>query len=335
MEAIAPDGEDAADAAAVIDPHRPIIDSHHHLWVHDGDRYLLEEFAADAGSGHRIIASIYVECGAMYRRGGPEAMRPVGEVEFAAGMAAISESGLFGPTKACAAIIGRADLAMGAEVESVLCALTRASGGRLRGIRSPATWDADASLNLGVRRYAPPGLMRDSRYREGFARLAASGLIYEAWQFFPQLPELCALADAFDATPVVVNHCGGLVGRNAYAVPETFARWRSLVAEVARRPNTFMKLGGLSGRRCGFAFTELRALPTSEELASAWRPYIETCVEHFGPSRCLFESNFPPDRAAGSYGTIWNALKLTVAGCSDDEKTALFSGTAQSLYRLD
>ncbi|MBB5696229.1 amidohydrolase family protein [Muricoccus pecuniae] len=325
----------ADSGTSVVEPDLPVIDSHHHLWVHHGDRYLIEEFAADAASGHRIVASVFVECGAMLRRHGPPEFRTVGEVEFAAGIAAMSESGLYGPTRICAAIIGRADLQVGARVGEVLDALAAAGGGRFRGIRSPTVWDADPALNLGVRPYAPPGLLLDPTYREGFARLAERDLVYEAWQFFPQLPDLCGLADAFPETAIVVNHCGGLVGLNAYAGLETFPRWKAFVTEVARRPNTLMKIGGLSGRRCGFGLQERATPPAAEDLARLWRPYVETCIELFGPSRCLFESNFPPDRAAGSYRTVWNGLKLAVAGCSAEEKRDLFSETARRVYRLD
>src|SRR5260370_25385037 len=61
----------------VIDPQRPIVDPHHHLWDRGGPRYLIEEMAADIGSGHNIVATVYVEARSMYRAGGPAALRPV------------------------------------------------------------------------------------------------------------------------------------------------------------------------------------------------------------------------------------------------------------------
>ncbi|HSV79406.1 MAG TPA: amidohydrolase family protein [Ramlibacter sp.] len=320
----------------IVEPDLPVIDSHHHLWLlPEEGRYLVEEFAADLASGHRVLATVYAECNAMYRSQGPEAMRPVGEAEFVKGMAAMSESGLFGPTRICAGFVGAADFTLGAAVDEVLEALATASGGRLRGIRGNASWDADASINTGVRPYAPQGLMLDPRFREGVARLAARGLVYDAWQYHPQLPELCSLADAFPQLPIVVNHCGGLLGINAYDSADNFARWKALVTEVARRPNTLMKLGGLSPRRCGFGFKQRSTPATARELAALWRPYVETCIELFGPRRCMFESNFPVDHVAGSYRTLWNALKLTAANCSAAEKEQLFNGTARRVYRLD
>jgi predicted TIM-barrel fold metal-dependent hydrolase len=299
---------DSGDAGLeIVEPDLPIVDCHHHLWLRDGSRYLLDEFAADLASGHNVLATVYVECGSMVRRSGPPALRPVGEAEFVAGMAAMSDSGLFGPTRICAAFVGAADLTLGPAVDEVLDALDASSGGRLRGIRGSVPWDADPSINVGGRPHAPRGLLLDAGFRAGFARLARRNLVYDAWQYHPQLPELCSLADVFAGATIVVNHCGGLLGIGAYAGPETFARWRALVTDVARRPNTLMKLGGMSRRRCGFGFEEWPTPPTAADLADTWRPYVETCIELFGPARCMFESNFPPDSAAGSYRTVWNA----------------------------
>lgn len=321
--------------AIVIDRDLPIIDPHHHLLVHTGHRYLIDEFQADLASGHHVLATVYVECSAMYRHSGPEALRSVGEAEFVAGVAAMSESGHFGPTRICAGFVGAADFRLGAAVDAVLDALAIASGGRLRGIRGAAVWDADPSVNTGTRPFAPRGQLLDPAYRAGVARLAAHGLVYDAFQYHAQLPELCDLADAFPDLPIVVNHCGGLLGIGSYDEPGNFGRWQVLVRETARRPNTLMKLGGLSARRCGFAF-EKRATPaTAEDLARLWKPYIETCIEAFGPARCMFESNFPPDRVSGNYRTVWNALKLTAAGYSVAEKAAMFCDTARRIYRID
>ncbi|MEJ8848221.1 amidohydrolase family protein [Variovorax rhizosphaerae] len=316
-------------------PALSIVDSHHHLWMRDGQRYLLDEFAADiADCGHDIAATVYVECGAMLRRTGPSHLRCVGEAQFVAGVAAMSESGLFGPARICAAFVGAADLSLGAEVDEVLDALHQASAGRLRGIRGAVASDPDPAINVGGRAHAPAGLMRDVRYRAGVARLAARGLVYDAWQYHPQLVELCELADAFPTLTIVVNHCGGPLGIGPYRREDNFAPWRTLVAELARRPNVCMKLGGMSRKRCGFDFEDRVSPPSIAELVQAWQPYMQTCIELFGADRCMFESNFPPDQVAGSYGDVWTALLRTPAGCSDSQLRALAGGTAKRVYRI-
>ncbi len=318
----------------VIEPDLPIVDCHHHLWIRPGSHYLLEEFVSDLSSGHKVVATVFVECSAMYRRSGPPQLRCLGEAEFVAGVAAMSESGHFGSTRICAAFVGGADLALGGAVDEVLDALELASGGRLRGVRAAAAWDADPGVNPGARPSAPRGLLLDGRFREGVARVAERNMVLDTWQYHPQLAELCSLADAFPDLPIVVNHCGGRLGLGAYAGPEHFAHWKALVTEVARRPNALMKLGGIARRRCGFDFEGREPPATAQELATAWRPYMETCIELFGPQRCMYESNFPPDKAAGSYRTVWNALKLTASSCSAVEKAELFSGTACRVYGI-
>src|SRR5262245_24547803 len=81
-------------------------------------------------------------------------------------------------------------------------------------------------------------------------------------------------------------------------------------------------------RMGGFGFHEQSEPPSSETLAATWRPYIGTCIDAFGPSRCMFESNFPVDKGSYSYPVFWNACKLLTKGASDAEKADLFHGTA-------
>jgi hypothetical protein len=99
-----------------LEPDLPICDPHHHLWDYPESRYLLDELLEDTNSGHKVVSTVFMECGAMYRAAGPEAFSPVGETEFVNGIAAMSASGLYGETRACASIIGFADLSMGTVV---------------------------------------------------------------------------------------------------------------------------------------------------------------------------------------------------------------------------
>lgn len=327
----------AQHSEAIVEPALPIIDPHHHLWVRPGNRYLLDEFLADARSGHNIRASVFVDCGSFYRKTGPVEMASVGEVEFANGVAAMAASGSFGDTLVCAGIVSSADISVGAEVARVLDAQIAVGGGRFRGIRVTTKWDADEALNTG-RYIVPRGLMQDSDFRAGFATLAPRKLSFDAMIYHPQLLELADLARAFPDTTIVLNHIGGLIAYTRTYVSrqaEAIAQWRAGIAELAKCQNVYVKLGGLGMAYLGMGFDKLPVPASSEQLAAAWGPYYGHCIDCFGPARCMFESNFPPDGDSVSYPVIWNAFKRIAAGCSADEKHALFFSAAAKAYRLN
>jgi len=320
---------------AILEPELPIVDPHHHLWDRPDWRYLLPELLADLNSGHKITATVFVQCRAFHRAAGAEEMKPVGETEFVNGVAAMSASGRYGPTRICAGIVGHANLTLGARVEKVLEAHIRAGGGRFRGIRHITAWDHDpAVLNPGYP--VPAGLLADAAFREGFAKLASMDLTFDAWLYHPQIPELTSLARAFPAARIVLDHVGGPLAIGSYANrrEEIFPTWRTTIREMAACPNVHVKLGGLGMRINGFGFDAQAEPPSSEQLAAAWKPYIDTCVEAFGPERCMFESNFPVDKGSYSYAVGWNAFKRLAAGASAAEKADLFTGTATRFYRL-
>jgi predicted TIM-barrel fold metal-dependent hydrolase len=324
----------------ILEPDLPIVDPHHHLFDHPGHRYLLDELLADLTSGHRIVATVFVQVFAMHRADGPEALRPVGETEFVNGVAAMSASGRYGPARVCAGIVGYADLRLGERVQEVLEAHLRAGGGRFRGIRHNTFRDdavrAYYALRPGSVFDQPPGLLADPDFRAGFARLAPLGLSFDASLFHPQLPELTELARAFPNTAIVLNHAGTPLGIGAYAGQRdaVFASWSASIRELATCPNVSVKLGGFGMTLHGLGFYDEPAPPSSERLAAALRPYVETCIEAFGADRCMFESNFPPDKASYSYAVFWNACKRLAQGASAAEKQALFSGSAARFYRL-
>src|SRR5947207_4533689 len=269
----------------ILDPARPIVDPHHHLWDRGGQRYLIEELAADIGSGHNVIATVYVEARSMYRAGGPEALRPLGEVEFANGAAAMSASGGYGSAAICAGIVGHANMLLGEAARPVLEAEIAAGNARFRGIRHSSAWDADAEV-AGMYAFRPKGLLLDPMIREGFACLAPLELSFDAWLFHPQIGELADLARAFPDTAIVLDHCGGPIEVGSYANrrEEIFAGWKASIQDIAKCPNVVVKLGGLAMCLLGYDFHLRPKPPTSEQAAAAWRPYIETCIEAFGPN---------------------------------------------------
>jgi L-fuconolactonase len=319
----------------IIEPGLEIVDPHHHLWDHPGNRFLLDQLLADVGSGHKITETVFIECGSMYRADGPVEMKPVGETEFVNGTAAMSASGQYGPTRLCHAIVGHADLRLGDGVARVLEAQIVAGDGRFRGIRHSVAWDASDAFPK-ARTNPIKGQMLDPTWRAGFARLAPLNLTFEAWLYHPQLLDLADLARAYPQTTIILNHVGGPLGIGPYKdkKAETFAQWKAGITEVAKSQNVVIKLGGLGMPIGMFDFYTLAKPPSSQDLATAYKPYIETCIAAFGVDRGMFESNFPPDGASSSYPILWNALKRLAAGYSPSEKAALFSGTAKRVYRL-
>jgi predicted TIM-barrel fold metal-dependent hydrolase len=325
-----------------LEPELPIIDPHHHFWDTPArGRYFLPELLADIGGagpgkGHNIVATVFLECRSMYRKDGPPEMAPIGEVEFVNGIAAMSASGGYGPCRVAEGIVGHADLTLGARVREVLEAEIRVGGGRFRGIRHGVSWDEYPAIQRYATRNVPPHQLRDGKFREGFAQLAPLGLSFESWQYHPQLPDAIDLARAFPQTVIILNHVGGVLGVGPYSGhrQEILARWKQDIAELAKCPNVVVKLGGVGMTSFGFDFPERDLPPSSEELAAAWRQYIEPCIEAFGPERAMFESNFPPDKQSGGYTELWNAFKRITSGASSAEKKALYSGTAARVYRL-
>ncbi|NNC59068.1 MAG: amidohydrolase family protein [Erythrobacter sp.] len=343
---------------AIIEPDLPIIDPHHHLWDlrpmipafpeprHDfieaiagAAHYTFDALQADTKGGleggHNIVGTCFMECGAFYNPAYGDAKKTVGEVEFVNGVAAQGASGLYGDYRPCHAIIGHADLSLGDAVGEVLEALQAASP-RFRGIRHQGAWDADAEV-LGAPFHAPEGLYRDARFRAGFKHLAKDGLTFDAWVLEPQIGDVTDLAKAFPDQPIILDHCGTPLNIASYRgkLHENFDRWRKSIHTLAECENVSVKLGGLAMAFCGMPEDGPAKGHGSEHLAALWRPYIETCIEAFGPNRAMFESNYPVDRWGASYDTLWNAFKRVSQSHTDAEKQALFAGTAAKVYGIE
>jgi L-fuconolactonase len=318
----------------IIEPELPIVDPHHHLW-HDrpSGRYLLEELVADLTSGHNIVATVFMQCGWKHRKDGPVDFRPVGETEMVNAVAVLSASGAYGKPRACAGIVGYADL-RSAELDAVLDAHVAAGGGHFRGIRQIAAMH-DAILPTSSVP-VPPGLLRDQAFVRGLQRLGQRGLTFDCWLYHPQLKDLLTVARVAPATAIVIDHVGGPLGCGPYRGKrdEVFAEWRADMKNLAACPNVHVKLGGLAMPVNGFDYNKNSLPPTSAEIAADWKPWIDTCIELFGPERCMFESNFPVDKGMCSYPVLWNAFKRIAAGATATDKAALFYDTAARFYKL-
>lgn len=326
----------AAVAEEALDPALPICDAHHHLWDPPGApdrRYLLDELLGDiAASRHNVVSTVFMECMAMYRESGPEALRPVGETRFAD---AVAESAQGRGVAVCAAIVGYADLRLGTEAGAVLDAHL-ATSDRFRGIRHATAHDSDPAIrNAHTRPCA--GQLADAGFRRGLAEVTRRGLTFDAWLYHHQIPELTDLARAAPEQQIVFDHCGGPlgIGRHAGRRTAVFDQWRRDVRDLAQCENVVAKLGGLVMPINGFDYHKGASPPDSTMLAGTLSPWIEYMLEHFGVHRCLFESNFPVDRASCSYAVLWNAFKRVTANLSTDERRALFHDNAVALYRVE
>ena len=321
-------------AEEAIEPDLPICDPHHHFWDRDGDRYLLDQLTDDLGGGHNVTQTVFIECHSMYRASGPEEMRSVGEIEFVQGLAAQSASGQYGPTEVAAGIVGNANLMLGDAVQPVLEAHLSASGNRFRGIRFSCAWDASPDVSPGSPN--TQGMLADPRLRAGFNILQRMGLSFDALVYHTQLGELAELASAFPNAVIILNHIGRPLGVGPYASrrDEVFADWQQGITAVAQHENVVCKLGGFGNVISGYPWHQQDVPPTSQDVADTIRPWLEHCIEHFGPERCMFESNFPVDKNSYAYTTCWNAFKRVTAGYSAPEKAAMYQGTAVRAYRL-
>ncbi len=321
----------------ILEPDIPIVDAHHHIWAQPGNLYGIDDLRADVLTGHKVVATVFVQAHHAYRSDGPEALRCVGETEHIEQLAneakASSDAAPFSP---CAAIVAFADLMLGREVTQVLEAHRAASPKRFCGVRHSVSRDPHFPQGI-VLRPAPPRMLEEPRFRAGLATLAEHGLSFDAMLYHSQIVELTAAARAVPELSIVLDHFGCIIGVGPYVgrERETFNTWRKDIQELARLPNVSVKLGGMGMIICGARFHENASPPSSRELADAWRPHVETCIEAFGVDRCMFESNFPVDKAMFSYPVLWNAFKRLTAGATAREKALLFGANAARLYMIN
>lgn len=316
----------------IIDPERPIVDPHHHLWNRPGLTYVLENLRGDTGSGHNVVKTVFLECRSSYREDGPEHLKPVGETEFVEAIASASRDG---GGAAIAAIVSNADLRL-AELDEVLDAHVEAGKGLFRGIRHSGARDPHPGA-LMIPGRAPEGLYASDEFRRGVARLGECGYTYDTWHYHHQNLDFRDLAAAVPNTTMILDHFGTPLGVGPYEGKreEIYAKWLDDIAAIAECPNVVAKLGGLAMPDNGFGWNKGEVPPSSDEFVEAQARYYHHTLKCFGADRCMFESNFPVDRLSISYHVLWNGLKKIAAGYSESDQTALFSGTASRVYKLD
>ena len=321
----------------IVDPDQPIIDTHHHLWVLPSETYLLPEILKDTetekGTGHKIVATVYADCGSFYRPDGPAHLKTIGETEFANGIAAQAHSGVFGPAKICAGIFSNADY-RDPKIGETLDAHIAHAPERFRGIRTHTVQDPLGAL--GAYPNAPEDMMVSKPFLNGLKEMAKRDLVSDMWGFHHQILRTAEMARAVPEASIVLDHLGTPLGMDAYKgkQAEVYEEWKRGINDIAKCENVVMKLGGMNMHFNGFDWHKPSLPPTSDQLTEAYRPYYLYAIEKFGPNRCMFESNFPMDKRAVSYNVLWNMHKKMVKDFSKTEKQQMFYDTANRIYRL-
>ena len=163
----------------------------------------------------------------------------------------------------------------------------------------------------------PPGGMTDPAFIAGFRRLAAHGLHFELQTPWWHLDEAIVLAATAD-TMIVLNHAGLPSDRS----PEGLASWRAAMARLVEVPQIRVKISGLGLSGGGWD-------PATN------RDIIRATIDLFGPTRCMFASNFPVDGLCATYHTIWSEFDQATEDLTPDERASLFHATAIDTYRLE
>ncbi|MES2958687.1 MAG: amidohydrolase family protein [Pseudomonadota bacterium] len=163
-----------------------------------------------------------------------------------------------------------------------------------------------------------PGGMSDARWREGFAQLARHGLRFDLQTPWWHLVEAARLASDFPGTQLILNHTGLPADRSA----DGLAGWAKAMRALAACPNVAVKISGLG--QAGQAWT-----------AAANGDIVRTTIELFGPTRCMFASNFPVDSVCASFGTIFDGFRAIVCDFSAAEQRALFRDNALRIYAME
>ena len=309
----------------IIEPKRPIIDPHHHLWDRRGSTkrwrqqvYLLPEILEDVYDGHNVVATVFVQAGAfLYKQSTPPEFQGLGEVEFCQGIAAMTSSQIYGNTRINCGIQGSVDLTH-PNCENVLKAMMGSRNFR------------------GVRGYMPN---RNDDYNDDFKHgmriLEKYDLVLDRWdENVANIPQLTRLAKEFPNVRIVLDHLGGAVGPNLS--PVEVEQWKKDITEIGKCENVYCKVGGIQMVVNGFGLHERDTPIGSEELAELTFPWYSHVIDSFGPSRCMFESNFPVDKDSVSYRTLWNMFKriANMKQLSESEKQDIFHNTAMNVYKL-
>ncbi len=137
--------------------------------------------------------------------------------------------------------------------------------------------------------------------------------------FVKHLRHVPALARQLPDLPMVIDHVAKPNIRE-----RRFDEWRLPFCEAGKYQNLYCKLSGM-----------ITEADWRHWKPTDLKPYVQTALETFGAARCLFGSDWPVCKLAGSYGRVKAALEDALGPLTQSERDLIFGGTAMKFYRLD
>ena len=157
--------------------------------------------------------------------------------------------------------------------------------------------------------------MNEPEWRAGLARLQPTGWHLDLLMNPHQATEVAALAERTPGQCFIVNHCCTPNDRE----PEGLARWRDGLRAMGRHRNIAIKLSNYAAH-------------APDRSLAADRDTLLTCIDAFGPDRCLFGSDYPVARRTMTYAALCERFREVVAGYTPAEQRMMFHDNAVRLY---
>ena len=149
---------------------------------------------------------------------------------------------------------------------------------------------------------------------ENLKILSRRGFTFDL-QLIPEVMKQAALL--FDKVPelkVALCHAGSPHNRTK----EGIQYWQKALKSISSLTNVTCKISGLGMFQHNWSIED-------------FQPLIETCLDQFGPQRCMYGSNFPVDSLYSDYNALIGAFRTLIP---EAFHKAVFEKTAHSFYSI-
>ena len=179
----------------------------------------------------------------------------------------------------------------------------------------------------GIRRVLhtqPDELSQSALFRKNVSHLGALGLSFDLCVLQRQLPLALDLVRACPQTTFILDHCGvPEISANDAPAGAGFLAWEKSIRALAAEPNVNGKISGITA----YAPEPLRN-------AEGLRPYIDTMLEAFGPSRLVWGGDWPVVNLGNGLLAWSNITRELLSELTPDERTLILSTNAKKIYRI-